>query len=202
MSSTITPAGTLRRVAAAAATAAQLAGALTACTHADTKKDAGVAPNPPEATASTATLNVKVARVAGTLRKPARTKLADSVKATLQEYVDDAFLGDYPRSDFADAFSSFTAGAAKQARKDTDLVSAAPYKASQAVDAQKLAAELTVFSPGGTPAGVTAKVRFGFDVDGTPVTYAGRLLLTKEKGAWRIFGYDLRRNDQASGASQ
>jgi hypothetical protein len=183
---------TFVRIAAGLATAVLVAFTSVACT--------GDEKNPPapesstEAAPKSASLEVTVARVAGTLSPAARANAATRLTRTIKEYVDNALLGDYPRSDFASAFSSFTKGAAKQAAGDRDLLTGTAFADADSVTPKKLAAKLSLFAPKGTVAGATARVRFVLDVDGTPVVVAGRLLLTKENGAWRIFGYDLRRD--------
>jgi len=175
--------------------------ALSACTSDDgDQEDSGaVEPQTPAATATA--LDVQVARVAGSLKQAKRDRLAADVEATIQQYVDDAFLGDYPRSDFAGAFSTFTRGAAEEAARDAELISGAAYSGAESATADALQARLSVLAPGGRAAGVTAKVRFAFDYDETRVTYSGRLLLTPAQGTWRIFGYDLKRDDQPTGAT-
>jgi hypothetical protein len=132
-----------------------------------------------------------VTDVAGTLKPAARSKVAHQVGKSLHEYADDAFLGDYPRADFGTAFASFTPGAARSAQHDRDLLTGAAFQQAESVTATRLTAKVSVLAPRGRVAGATARVRFALDVDGTPVTVTGRLLLTPEKRGWRIFGYDL-----------
>jgi hypothetical protein len=174
---------------------------LTACTGGD-DKEKGSAPTPqPSPSVATAKLDVEVARIAGRLPRAKRQRLANTVGATLQRYVDQAFLGEFPRSDFDGAFSTFTRGAAKEAKGDAGLITGAAYSAAESAKAKTLQARLFVLAPRGRSAGATAKVRFTFVYDDTRVTYAGQLLLTPIKGHWRIFGYDLTRNDQPTGAT-
>jgi hypothetical protein len=174
---------------------------LTACTGGDDKEEGGAPPVQAPTAAVAAQLEVKVARIAGRLARAKRHRLSASVGATLQQYVDQAFLGDFPRSDFGAAFATFTRGAAIEAKRDRGLISGAAYSAAESAKAKTLRARLFVLAPRGRSAGVTAKVRFAFVYDDTRVTYAGRLLLTPIKGRWRIFGYDLTRNDQPTGAT-
>lgn len=195
----------LRRVLAATLTSFVVAGSAAACTSDGDQKDSTpegtptASPGTPSAAA--ATLEVSVARVAGKLKDSRRQKLAEALTGTLQEYLDNAYLGDYPRADFANAFSTFRKGALDKAEKDRDLITGAAYADRESVEAKSLRARLSVFSPAGKAVGVTAQVRFALTFDGAPVVYAGRLLLTPEEGRWRIFGYDLKRNDTA-GATQ
>ena len=109
--------------------------ALSACTSDDDdKKDSGAVESQTPAATATA-LEVQVARVAGSLKQAKRDRLAADVEATIQQYVDDAFLGDYPRSDFAGAFSTFTRGAAAEAARDAGLISGAAYSGAESATA-------------------------------------------------------------------
>src|SRR5262245_66674765 len=106
-----------RTATTALAGAILMASTVTACSGDKPEKEGSAAPEPtptPTAAAS-APVHVQVTRVAGSLRPAQRAKLAGQLEAPLQAYVDDAFLGDYPRTDFADAFASFTPGAARTA---------------------------------------------------------------------------------------
>ena len=145
---------------------------------------------------------VVVTRVSGKLPKKSVAPLEGNVRATLASYVDGAFLaGDYPRDDFGDAFGAFTAGAARDARRDQDLLTNHPLGASTtSVRATRRTAYLSVLAPYKVAAGVTAKVDLVFVVDrgdqpAQRVAVAGRLLLTRDKSNdWRVFGYDLHRS--------
>jgi hypothetical protein len=201
MPRSIAPRRTVRppslRASAGLATALLLASTTAACTD-DKKADD---PTGPDASPVSVPLEVSVTRVAGTLGAAARGNLEELVTAPLQEYVDNALLGDYPRTDFVDAYSSFTSGAAAQAERDAALLTGAGFAEAESVTAQQLTARLSVLAPDGKVAGATARIRFVLDVDGQPVTLAGRLVLTREKGEWRIFGYDVHRNDLAGGGA-
>ena len=52
-----------------------------------------------------------------------QTKTIQSVTAVLDPWFDDAFLGEFPRSDYSAAFADFTKGAAADAQRDLDLLS-------------------------------------------------------------------------------
>jgi len=189
----------LLRVSAGLATAVLLAATAAGCTGDDDEPKEGGTTS--DAQQTSASMQVAVTRVAGTLKGSARTALSGKVAPLLQEYVDNALLGDYPRADFAQAFSTFTKGAAKQAAGDADLLTGADFATAESVRAKKLTAKLSVFAPGGKVAGATARIHFVLDVDGAEVTVAGRLLLTPQRGTWRIFGYDVHRSDLAGTAA-
>ena len=147
-------------------------------------------------------LKVVVTRVSGTLPERSRPALEANVGKAISAYVDGAFLaGDYPRSDFGDAFGVFTAGAARDARHDQDLLTNRRLGPStESVRATRRTAYLSVLAPYKVAAGVTAKVDLVFVVDrgdraAQRVRLAGRLLLTRNKAnGWSVFGYDLHRS--------
>jgi hypothetical protein len=148
-------------------------------------------------------LKVVVTRVLGTLPASSRPALEANVAKAVSTYVDAAFLsGDYPRSDFGDSFASFTRGAARDARRDQDLLTNHELgPTTESVRATRGTAYLSVLAPYKVAAGVTAKVDLVFVVDrgdqaAQRVRLAGRLLLTRnaDAGGWSIFGYDLHRS--------
>lgn len=172
----------------------------------------GTDPDPPEpeegsrqptpAGPSSVPMRVEVTHVAGKLGPVRRTALVAAVRRTLSAYVDAAFLaGDYPRSSFAGSFTSFTRGAARQARGDAAQLTNRPLGATtRSVRATRRTAYLSVLAPRQQVAGVTAAVDLEFlvDRDQAPaqrVKVRGRLLLTRDRaGAWKIFGYDVTRS--------
>ena len=161
-------------------------------------------PSPPEPTApSSVPLKVVVTRVSGTLPKSNRPALEANIGRAVSAYVDAAFLsGDYPRSDFADSFGAFTSGAARDARRDQDLLTNHELgPTTESVRATRRTAYLSVLAPHKVAAGVTARVDLVFvvergDFPAQRVRLAGRLLLTRSSsdGDWAIFGYDLHRS--------
>lgn len=173
------------------------------------------APVPTTAVTDATTLTVRavplaarVVRVAGHLPSPQRRSVVKHLTAPVRSWLDGGFVaGDYPHDDFSAAFSSFTPGAARLARRQErvttntalgpDLVAAVPTR--QAV-------RFSVFAPHGRAAGATAEVTLvllGARADDTEVEVAvsGELYLTRDEG-WRVFGFDLRRNVGAPGSYQ
>jgi hypothetical protein len=150
---------------------------------------------------------VRVTRVSGKLKVKDREVLADNVQKVVTAYFDDAFLGgDYPRESFGDAFATFSAGAARQADGDRDLLTNRVLGATtEAVQVRRRTAYLSVLAPYKVAAGVTARVhlRFLADRGDRPtkrVDVTGRLMLTRKKsGGWQIFGYDLSKNARTVG---
>ena len=145
---------------------------------------------------------VVVTRVSGKLPDRSRPALEANVRKALSAYVDGAFLaGDYPRTDFRAAFGVFTPGAARDARRDQDLLTNRRLGPStESVRATRRTAYLSVLAPYKVAAGVTAKVNLVFVVErgdrtAQRVRLAGRLLLTRDKSnGWSVFGYDLHRS--------
>lgn len=194
------------------ATAALLCGLLAATASACTGDQDAPAPAVEETASPSATaepsatvaaepapVKVRVTRVAGRMAPQDQEVLADKVGSVVAAYFDDAFLGgDYPRSDFDGAFSTFSAGAAKQAQRDRDLLSNSELGPSTvSVVARRQTAYLSVLAPHKVAAGVTARINLRFVADrgdepDKEVTVKGRLMLTrKDDGGWKIFGYDL-----------
>lgn len=147
-------------------------------------------------------MQVQVTRVSGTLRKARQGVVKRRVGRAISSYFDAAYLGgEYPRSDFDKAFSTFSDGAARRARGDRGLLTNANIGKSLAgVTAKRKDARLSVLAPKNVAAGVTARIRLVFLADSeeaqdTRVTISGRLLLTRMKsGRWHIFGYDVARS--------
>ena len=152
-------------------------------------------------------MQVRVTRVSGTLRKAPQGSLERKVGRAISSYFDAAYLGgEYPRSDFDNAFATFSEGAARQARGDRGLLTNADLGKSLAgVTAKRKDARLSVLAPKNVAAGVTARIRLVFVADSeeaqdTRVTISGRLLLTRMKsGRWHIFGYDVARSAVPAG---
>jgi len=169
---------------------------------------ASTASTPTPASAPSAPMVVQVTHVAGRLPERQRHAVTVGVRRTLASYVDGAFLaGPYPRTDFRAAFGAFTRGAVPAARRDLALLTDRPLgSTTTGVRALHRTAYLSVLSPHGKVAGVTAAVDLVLAVDrghdpGRRLHMKGRLLLTRDaKGRWAVFGYDLARSQTAAGS--
>ncbi len=198
-----------RRAVAGLACAALMTSA-TACTGSDDPEPAASGA-PSASTGAAATLDAKpvpldirVAQVpGGKMKKSSAKVLENQIGRTVSEYFDGAFFeGDYPRSDFSDAFTPFSSGAARRARADRELLTNASLGDTiEAVVPKRKWVRLSVLLPKRTVAGVTARVRLVFVVErgdegvDQKVTVTGRLVLSRAKsGKWEIFGYDLARS--------
>ena len=155
----------------------------------------------PTPTAESAALRVQTVSGAERLDQQTRTEVEGAVGDVLSDYVVAAFLGDFPRQEFVQAFEPFTSVAAQKATGDIDLLTAATARDATTVRATDLDAELSFLTQTGEVHGATAAVHFAFDAtmeDGStrPLVLDGRFLLQAgDDGTWSIFGYDVTFDD-------
>jgi len=131
-----------------------------------------------------------------------RERVKTRVTAVIDPWLDGAFLGDFPRSNWSSAFAGFTEGAAADAEhRDLDLLTnAAIADQIESATATRRRVRLDVFSFKGHPRGATAHVVLDYTTKGDleeAMQVRGDLYLAKVKGEWKIFGYDV---DQAAPA--
>ncbi len=103
-------------------------------------------PTPPDPTSPPQpqpALAVETVSGAGDLAQETRTELETEVGGVLSDYVVEAFLGDFPREEFVQAFGSFTSGAARSAAGDIEQLTAARVQDATAVTATRLDARLS-----------------------------------------------------------
>ena len=124
-----------------------------------------------------------------------QAKVINGVTSVIDPWFDEAFLGDFPRSDFAPAFAGFTPGAAEDAQRDLDVLSSSAIADQiDSAAATNRRVRLDVFAPDGRPRGVTANFVLDFDTTGDLEEHLrvhGALYLAKDKGEWKVFGYDV-----------
>lgn len=172
-----------------------------ACTDDEPTEDTPETPS--EEAVQEVPLVTSVGVVTGKLQPVRRKALARKVGKTVDGWFDAAYLeGDYPRTDFADAFPGFTRDAAALARRDRDLLtnSAVGSRIDGVVPLRKRV-KVDLLSPGRRPAGATARFRLAFLTTGgleRRVVVSGRLMLAKVKGDWKVFAYDVRRSVRAA----
>jgi hypothetical protein len=159
----------------------------------------GDTPGGPPPSDEPVALRVTIATCAGSPTTQQGSDIETGVGDVLSSYVVAGFLGDYPREDFVPSLDAFTAGAARDAAADIDLLTAARFADAEAVRATGLAARISCLVDGDDIVGASAKVAFRFEVDhgGTVQAFRldGRFLLGQEDGTWSIFGYDVTRDD-------
>ena len=126
-------------------------------------------------------------------RTETRTELETEVGGVLSDYVVEAFLGDFPREEFVQAFGSFTSGAARSAAGDIEQLTAARVQDATAVTATRLDARLSFLVAASDVVGATAALDLAFDAtmpDGStrPLSLRGRFLLERADGDWSSTG--------------
>lgn len=172
------------------------------------EKAAEERPEPPGADlVAQVPLEARFGVLAGKLPASRRTSIARQVGAVVDGWFEAAYLGgDYPRTDFADAFPGFTAGAARLARRDRALLSNASVGGRvEEVTVTSRTVRVDVLAPKGRVAGATARFRLDFTTEGTfarRVVVHGRLMLTHGRTGWRVFAYDVRRSNRAPGSAR
>jgi len=148
---------------------------------------------------------VGIRQLGGGIPASERAHLSRAIGAPVRAWFEHAFLGvDYPTNDFPAAFDSWTRGAREQATLDRDLTTNAslgPELVAVVADQQR--ARLFVFASEGVTGGATARVRLAMTAEktnGGEIGYvvSGEVYLTRDKGRWSIFGYDLQRSLAAS----
>ncbi len=186
----------IRRAASAAVLAVALALTGSACSS----DDGGATPSPDETSPTAAApepvaTEVSFGAVEGRLPAARRDVLAARIGRVVDGWIDAAYLGDYPRTDFAGSWTDFTAGARKEAQRDAALMSNSDIGADvESVEAVRRSVRLDVLSVRKRAVGVTAHVVLRFAATGEAdrdVRVAGRLYLTPGDDGWQVFGYDI-----------
>jgi hypothetical protein len=195
----LTPARAVRAALATAASLVLVAG-LGACSS-----DEGSDPDStPESSPSTTEVapgiptRATIGFVKGRLKPDRRKQLRIRVTKAVDEWIDAAYVaGDYPRSDFSDAFKPFSKGAAALARRDKRLMSNADVgDRVDTVTAKARRLRIDVVADNGKAVGVTAGVVLLLELEGEVQRtdrIAGRLFLGRSGGHWEVFGYDVKR---------
>lgn len=151
--------------------------------------------------ASPVTTEVAVGRVTGRLGQQKLRALEAEVAAVVDAYLDNAYLGDFPRASFDEAYGAFTQDARADAERDADLLSnAAIGDRIEVATATKRRATLDVLAVEGKARGVTARFTLDFETAGElerAERVKGYLLLAREGEGWKVFGYDVTRSEIA-----
>ena len=144
----------------------------------------------------------EMGRVVGRLPRSDQRRLRESVGAVVQRWFNAAYVGgDYPRSDFHDAFPGFTPGARDEAKRDKALMTNITHGSRiDDVTPTRSQIRLDVLSVRKRPVGVTARFLLGFRTEGKyerRVAVRGRLMLTRQESGWKIFAYDVAKEGRA-----
>jgi hypothetical protein len=138
----------------------------------------------------------KIHRVFGRLPDRQRKAVRLQVGAVVDRWWDASYLGgSYPRSTFPQAFPGFTKAAEKRARSDKALLTnqtQGPH--IDAVTPTHRTIALDILATGKQARTVTASFVLKFATEGDKAgttTVRGRRFLVRERGEWRIFGYDV-----------
>jgi hypothetical protein len=155
--------------------------------------------------------NVKVSSTSGT--PPAQLgdvaqQAGDAVKQTMDELFFRAFVDQGSWGDYADAFALFDDRAAARAEADTDVLTlgSAAGDEFEVVNPTSATVRISVLANGkDAPVTAVAKVEFLADAmrtDGgtTEISSTGSFYLRPVDGTWRIFAYDVSRDDTAAAA--
>jgi hypothetical protein len=139
-----------------------------------------------------------VGKVIGKLGGKQKQRMKSDVSGVVDEFFDNAYLGEFPRASFGKAYASFTQGARADARRDADLLSNA--EIADQIDAAtgtKRRVALDVLAVKGKAQGVTARFTLDFRTSGElerKDRVKGYLLLVDEGNGWRVFGYNIIRS--------
>ena len=129
-----------------------------------------------------------------------RERVKLRVGEVIDPWFDDAFLGEFPRDGYDAAFAGFTKGAAADAQRDLDLLSNAGIADQiESATATKRRVRVDVFAYQGHPKGATAHFVLDFTTKGDleeSMRVRGDLYLAKDRGEWKIFGYDVDQAEQ------
>jgi hypothetical protein len=139
---------------------------------------------------------VAIHRVHGRLPLARSKAVRREVGALVDRWWEAAYLGGtYPRSSFSTAFPGFTDAAERRARTDKSLLTnQAAGPRIDSVTARQRKVTLDILATERQARAVTAQFLLTFDTTGQKsgtTVVRGRLFLTRERGAWRVFGYDV-----------
>ena len=137
-------------------------------------------------------------RVIGKLGAQQKAQVKADVSEVVDEFFDNAYLGEFPRESFDAAYASFTGGAREDAARDADLLSNTEIADQiELATGTKRRVALDVFAVKGKAQGVTARFTLDFDTAGElerSDRVKGYLLLSLEDDDWRVFGYSVIRS--------
>lgn len=138
-------------------------------------------------------------KVRGNLDDAQAEQVLAEVTEVVDAWIDAAYAGDYPRTDFADAYASFTPGARSRAEAQAAVMSNAEVGGD--VDGARVidrSVTVDVLGAKGKPAGATARIEVSVELTGgveRTDQVTGRLMLTPGNDGWQVFGFDVSRGE-------
>ncbi len=145
-------------------------------------------------------LVVTTGTVTGRLAPATRATATERVGAVVDAWFEAAYLGEFPRRIGGRSFPGFDARTTTRAVDDAALTSngtlADRLEHVRAVNRRVI---VDVLAVDGRAVAATARIALGMRLTGVGSggerqdRLTGRLLLTSDSGAWRVFGYDLAR---------
>ncbi len=193
----------LRPLAVLTAVLVTLVAFIGGCSDDDESPPAGKQPSDPVSSGSAPaeppiTTKATVGRVIGKLGSRQKQRLKADVSAVVDEFFDNAYLGQFPRDSFEKAYASFTKGAKEDAGRDSDLLSNVDISDKiEAATGTKRRVALDVLASKGKARGVTARFTLDFETSGElerTDRVKGYLLLSDEGDGWKVFGYSVIRS--------
>lgn len=152
-------------------------------------------------TSAAATLD----HLTGRLGPARRDALVEAVTRVVDGWLDGAYLGDFPRSDYAAAFAGFTTGAAAKAQGDLAMMTNSDISDRiEKATATRRSISLDVLAIKQKPVGVTATIDLAFETTGALAgaqEVTGTLDLTPDGDGWKIFGFQISRTPAAPAAT-
>jgi hypothetical protein len=193
---------TLRRVSAAGLATTTLI-ALAGCSGDDGNDDvpaAGDAPSSVTPAVPPLPTHTTMGVVSGKLSEQTRLHIKEKVAAVVDDWFDAAYVGgDWPRSDFGNAYPHFSTRATRDAERDAGLMSNERIADRlESVEATKRRLRIDVLAVRRKAVGVTARFVLGMKLTGEvnrAERVAGSLFLTYQDGGWKVFGYDVQRGN-------
>ncbi|GAA3665939.1 hypothetical protein GCM10022237_27470 [Nocardioides ginsengisoli] len=145
----------------------------------------------------TVVTNAALGRVRGPLGRAKSDAVLTGVTKVVDAWIDAAYGGDYPRTDFKAGFGAFTPQARRLAVKQSTVMTNAEVGAGlTGVELTRRKVLVDVLSVGRRARGATARVWIEMRLAGKTTRtdlVTGRLLLTPTKQGWTVFGFDVRR---------
>lgn len=148
------------------------------------------------------TTDAALGEVRGRLSAKASDAIVAEITKVVDSWIDGGLGGEYPRTDFADAFAGFTPDARALAVKQSTLLTNAEVGADlERAELTERVVRVDVAAPKGKAVGATARIHLTLELEGgveRTDLVTGRLMLTPSGEEWRVFGFDVRRGEKGA----